>query len=78
MISSVHFTAVLDTNVLYPFYVRDILLWYAHYDLFAPKLSNHIMSEWDNVMARKGIDKNIRESRIKSVKDAFPFAFVDK
>ena len=78
MISSVHFTAVLDTNVLYPLYVRDILLWYAHCGLFSPKLTNHIMTEWDDVMERKDIDKNIRESRIESVKDAFPFAFVDK
>jgi hypothetical protein len=34
MIHSVRLTAVLDTNVLYPVIIRDILLWFGHYDLY--------------------------------------------
>jgi hypothetical protein len=37
MIHSVRFTAVLDTNVIYPVLIRDILLWFAQYDLYSPK-----------------------------------------
>ena len=29
MIHSVRFTAVLDTNVIYPVIIRDFLLWFA-------------------------------------------------
>ena len=34
MIHSVRFTAVLDTNVVYPVIIRDILFWFAYYDLY--------------------------------------------
>lgn len=39
MIHSVRFTCVLDTNVIYPVNIRDLLLWFAHYDLFTPQTS---------------------------------------
>lgn len=53
MVHSVRFTCVLDTNVIYPIEIRDILLWFAHYDLYTPKWSQHIFDEWENVMRRK-------------------------
>ena len=38
MIHSVRFTCVLDTNVIYPIEIRDILLWFAHYDFLHSKV----------------------------------------
>ena len=55
MIHSVRFTAVLDTNVIFPVVIRDLLFWFAHYELYTPKWSNHIFDEWKSVMMRKGI-----------------------
>jgi hypothetical protein len=49
MIHSVRFRAVLDTNVIYPLISRDLLFWFAHYDLYAPKWSKHIFDEWEEV-----------------------------
>ena len=42
MIHSVRFTAVLDTNVIHPVIIRDLLFWFAHHDLYTPKWSKHI------------------------------------
>lgn len=76
MIHSVRFTAVLDTNVIYPVIIRDLLFWLAHYDLFTPKWSGHIFKEWKNVMIRKGINEIEAEKRIKNANLAFPDALV--
>ena len=56
MIHSVRFKCVLDTNVIFPIEIRDLLFWFAHYDLFIPKWSKHIFDEWIRVMKRKGIN----------------------
>jgi len=76
MIHSVRFTCVLDTNVIFPLWVRDLLLWFAHYDLYTPKWSKHIFDEWIDVMVRKGVPlpEAIRRSEI--LKSAFPDALV--
>ena len=55
MIHSVRFICVLDTNVIYPLLVRDVMFWFAFYELFTPKWSQHIFDEWDSVMERKDI-----------------------
>lgn len=55
MIHSVRFTAVLDTNVVFPIIIRDILFWFAFYDLYTPKWSEHIFDEWKRVMIEKGV-----------------------
>ncbi len=55
MIHSVRFTAVLDTNIIYPIEIRDLLFWFAHFDLFTVKWSQHIFHEWESVMKRKNI-----------------------
>jgi len=76
MIHSVRFTCVLDTNVIYPIEIRDLLFWFAHYDLFTPKWSNHIFDEWEDVMDRKGISKKEIKKRTNIANLAFPDAFV--
>lgn len=77
MIHSVRFTCVLDTNVIYPIDVRDLLFWFASYDLFTPKWSKHIFSEWENVMKRKGVPEDEIQKRLSKAQLAFPDALVD-
>lgn len=76
MIHSVRFICVLDTNVIYPLWTRDLLLWFAHYDLFTPKWSKHIFDEWIDVMRRKGISDGEAQKRTNVVNEAFPDALV--
>lgn len=76
MIHSVRFKAVLDTNVIYPLISRDLLFWFAHYDLFTPKWSKHIFDEWEEVMIRKGLNNEDAKKRIAVVDSAFPDALV--
>jgi hypothetical protein len=66
MIHSVRFTAVLDTNVIYPVIIRDLLFLFAHYDLYTPKWSNHIFDEWKEVMERKGVSPEESNKRVPS------------
>lgn len=77
MIHSSRFTAFLDTNVIYPIIIRDILFWFAHYDLFTPKWSEDIFREWKSVMVRKGVGLKEIKKRINTVKEAFPDAMVE-
>ena len=77
MIHSVRFTCVLDTNVIYPIDIRDLLFWFASYDLFTPKWSKHIFDEWKKVMARKGIDQEEINKRVTKAQKAFPDALVE-
>lgn len=76
MIHSVRFICVLDTNVIYPLEVRDMLFWFAHFDLYTPKWSNQIFSEWEMVMRRKGVSEVQILKRKKLANDAFPDALV--
>lgn len=76
MIHSVQFTALLDTNVIYPVISRDILFWFAHYDLYTPKWSKHIFDEWKVVMTRKGLTDEIALKRIEKANLAFPDTLV--
>ena len=77
MIHSVKFTCVLDTNVIYPITIRDLMLWFAHYDLFTVKWSKHIFDEWEDVMKRKGVDEREIAKRISIADRAFPDARVN-
>ncbi len=77
MIHSVRFTGVLDTNVIYPLPIRDLLLWFAHFDLYTPKWSKHIFEEWVSVMERKNISAVEIKKRIDNVNEAFPDAMVE-
>jgi len=76
MIHSVKFKAVLDTNVIYPIIIRDLLFWFAYYELYTPKWSNTIFKEWKEVMIRKGITKDEAEKRVQRANIAFPDALV--
>ena len=76
MIHSVQFTAMLDTNVIYPVIIRDLLFWFAHYDMYTPKWSIHIFDEWKVVMIRKGISEEEAERRVQKANYAFPDALV--
>ncbi len=76
MIHSVRFTVVLDTNVIYPMICRDLLFWFAHYDLYTPKWSKHIFDEWNTVMERKGVLAEKAKKRIEYANRAFPDALV--
>lgn len=77
MIHSVRFTCVLDTNVIYPIDIRDLLFWFAAYDLYTPKWSKHIFDEWKSVMKRKGVSDMEVEKRISNANAAFPDALVN-
>ncbi len=77
MIHSVRFTCVLDTNVIYPIEVRDLVFWFAYYDLFTLKWSEHIFDEWKNVMLRKGVQEEEVMRRIRNANAAFPDAMVE-
>lgn len=76
MIHSVRFTVVLDTNVVYPVIIRDILFWFAYYDLYTPKWSEHIFDEWRRVMISRGVSGNEADKRISKANAAFPDALV--
>lgn len=77
MIHSKQFTVVLDTNVIYPLIIRDLLFWFAHYDLYTPKWSKHIFCEWKEVMIRKGVSKKESDKRTNRAMLAFPDAMVN-
>jgi len=76
MIHSVRFKAVLDTNIIFPIVLRDILFWFAHYDLFTPKWSANIFDEWINIMLRKGVSYEEAVKRVENANKAFPDALV--
>lgn len=76
MIHSVRFIAVLDTNVIFPVVIRDLLFWFALYDLYTPKWSNTIFDEWQEVMIRKGVSREEAQKRVNKANLAFPEALV--
>lgn len=77
MIHSVKFTCVLDTNVIYPIEIRDLLFWFAHFELYTPKWSIHIFDEWQKVMRNKGIPEDEISKRVEKANRAFPDALVN-
>lgn len=77
MIHSLRFTCVLDTNIIYPIDVRDLLIWFASFDLFKPKWSKHIFEEWADIMRRKEIPADEIKKRITKAQKAFPDALVE-
>jgi hypothetical protein len=76
MIHSVKFKCALDTNVIYPLWIRDLLMWFAYYELYTPKWSRNLFEEWVSVMQRKGIDKSEALKRANKMNLAFPDALV--
>jgi predicted nucleic acid-binding protein len=76
MIYSVRFTCVLDTNVIYPLWTRDLLMWFAFSELYTPKWSKNIFTEWIEVMKRKGVSDEMAYKRANVMNQAFPDAIV--
>lgn len=76
MIHSVRFKAVLDTNVIFPVVIRDLLFWFAYFDLYTPKWSSNIFDEWRDVMMRNGVDESEANKRVQKANLAFPDALV--
>lgn len=76
MIHSKRFTCVLDTNVIFPITIRDLLFWFAYDELYRPKWSKHIFDEWENVMRRKKVAEDEITKRIGKANEAFPDAMV--
>ena len=76
MTPKIKIVAVLDTNIIYPIEIRDLLFWFAHYDLYDPKWTKHILFEWEDVMMRKGISKEEAKKRSHIANLAFPVALV--
>ena len=76
MIHSVRFIGVLDTNIIYPIEIRDLLFWFAHFDLYTPKWSDHIFDEWIAVMKRKNVSETEIKKRVEKANLAFPDAKV--
>lgn len=76
MIHSVKFKAVLDTNVIFPIVIRDLLFWFAYYELYTPKWSATIFEEWKEVMIRKGVSLMEANKRTHRANLAFPEALV--
>ena len=77
MIHSVRFTCVLDTNVIFPIELRDLLFWFAHDELYTPKWSKHIFDEWEEVMRRKDVNEEEIAKRTQRANLAFPDALVE-
>lgn len=76
MIHSVRFTCVLDTNIIVPIEVRDLLFWFEHFDLYTVKWSKHIFDEWVTVMERMDVPVAEIKKRIGWANKAFPDAMV--
>lgn len=77
MIHSARFTCVLDTCVIYPIDIRDVLLWFAHFDLYRPKWSQTIFDELYSVMVGKGMPEESAKQQIERINTAFPDAMVN-
>lgn len=77
MIHSTRFTCVLDTCVVYPIDIRDLLLWFAHFDLYRPKWSQTIFDELYTVMIKKGMPDEKAKEQIQRINAAFPDALVN-
>ena len=77
MIHSKRLICVLDTNIIYPIEIRDILFWFAFDELYTPKWSKHIFDEWINVMRRKNVPEKEISKRIGWPSKIFPDAMVE-
>jgi len=76
MIHSTRFTCVLDTNIILPIEIRDLLFWFAFDELYTPKWSKHIFDEWEEVMKRHHVSDEEISKRIGWANAAFPDAMV--
>ncbi len=76
MLHSARFTCVLDTCVIYPIDIRDLLLWFAYFELYRPKWSPTIFDELCRVMIEKGMPVELANRQVQRINAAFPDAMV--
>ncbi len=76
MIHSVRLICVLDTNVIYLIEIRDLLFWFAHYDLYTPERRELMFDEWVDVMKIKGASEEEISKRMARANFVFPDAIV--
>lgn len=68
--------AVLDANVLYPFLLRDLLLWTAEREAFEPRWSEETMNELREHLPEQGTTKAQIDRMLAQMNAAFPDAEV--
>jgi hypothetical protein len=59
-----------------PVVIRDLLIWFAHYDLYTLLWSNHIFDEWKSVMECKGVLSEVAVKRTQISDVVLPTALV--
>lgn len=64
-------TVVLAPDILGPFYLRDLLHWFAHYRLYTPKWTHKIDITYRQILT----DKNLPDDYINTVIVDFKYAF---
>lgn len=71
------FSAVLDTNALYPFSLRDTLLRLAELELYTPLWSERILEEMRRNLVERQIADEQAERILSAMRGAFEEAEVD-
>ena len=71
------FSAVLDTNALYPFSLRDTLLRLAELELYTPLWSERILEEMRRNLVERQITHEQAERILRAMRGAFEEAEVD-
>jgi predicted nucleic acid-binding protein len=70
------FTGLLDTSVLYPFPLCDILLRLAERELYDPFWSERILEELRRNLLEAGYDESQVDHRLHQMRQTFPSAMV--
>lgn len=66
----------LDTNVLHPLHLRDLIFWFAAEDVLEIKWSAEVLAEWRQLLFRKGLSNAETKRRIYLANMAFPKALI--
>lgn len=71
------FTVILDANVLYPFWIRDVLLRFHEVGLFRARWTEIIMDEWvRNLTAKKPEKTESINSQVEAMRQHFDDSWV--
>jgi predicted nucleic acid-binding protein len=71
------FTVILDANVLYPFYTRDILLSLADAGLYRARWSEDIIEETKRALLRNNPGQEAKiENLIATMQESFPESWI--
>jgi predicted nucleic acid-binding protein len=76
MKSNSAFKCVVDANALYPIVVRDLLFWFAYYDLCSLHWSDDILQEWKKIFLSKGKSEKQIDKSISLMNNSFEFASI--